>query len=70
VENMGWISEIELEHCKKQSLNNVDVSKAPINLIPAFSLNMFEYSKCTTTEVKLHTKQDLSTIYNKKISLG
>jgi hypothetical protein len=60
------ISESELEHCKKQALNNVGVLRAPIDLIPTFSLNMFEHSKCTTTEVKLHTKQDLPTGYNRK----
>ena len=62
------ISETELEHCKKQALNNVGVLRAPVDLIPAFSLNMFEHSKCTTTEVKLHTKQDLPTGYNRKES--
>ena len=64
----GGLSEMELEHCKKQALNNVGVLRAPVDLIPAFSLNMFEHSKCTTTEVKLHTKQDLPTGYNRKES--
>jgi hypothetical protein len=62
------MSETEVEHCKKQALNNVGVLRAPVDLIPAFSLNMFEHSKCTTTEVKLHTKQDLPTGYNRKES--
>jgi hypothetical protein len=39
-----------------------------MDLLPAFSLNMFEHSKCTTVEVKLHTKQDLPTGYNRKNS--
>ena len=62
------ISDSEMEHCKKQALNNVGVLRAPVDLIPAFSLNMFEHSKCTTNEVKLHTKQDLPTGYNRKES--
>ena len=62
------ISETEMEHCKKQALNNVGVLRAPVDLIPAFALNMFEHSKCTTNEVKLHTKQDLPTGYNRKES--
>ena len=37
------ISENELEHCKKQALNNVGVLRAHVDLIPAFSLNMFEH---------------------------
>ena len=61
-------SDSEMEHCKKQALNNVGVLRAPVDLLPAFSLNMFEHSKCTTTEVKLHTKQDLPTGYNRKES--
>ena len=39
-----------------------------MDLLPAFALNMFEHSKCTTTEVQLHTKQNLPTGYNKKES--
>ena len=62
------LSEVEIEHCKKQALNNVGVLRAPVDLLPAFSLNMFEHSKCTTNEVKLHTKQDLPTGYNRKES--
>ena len=62
------ISDLEIEQCKKQALNNVGVLRAPVELLPAFPLNMFEHSKCTTTEVKLHTKQDLPTGYNRKES--
>ena len=57
---------MKMKHCKKQTLNNVGVLRAPVDLIHVFALNMFEHSKCTTTEVKLHTKQDLPTGYNRK----
>jgi hypothetical protein len=57
---------VDIENFKKQALNNVGVLEAPIDLLPAFSFNMFEHSKCTTNEVKLHTKQDLPTGYNRK----
>ena len=62
------LSDSEIEQCKQQALNNIGVLRAPVELLPAFSLNMFEHSKCTTTEVKLHTKQDLPTGYNRKES--
>lgn len=62
------LSDSEIEQCKQQALNNIGVLRAPVDLLPAFSLNMFEHSKCTTTEVKLHTKQDLPTGYNRKES--
>lgn len=55
------LSEVEIEHCKKQTLNNVGVLRAHVDMLPAFSLNMFEHSKCTTNEVKLHTKQYIRT---------
>jgi hypothetical protein len=58
----------EIEQCKQQTLNNIGVLRAPVDLLPAFPLNMFEHSKCTTTEVKLHTKHDLPTGYNRKES--
>ena len=58
----------DIDNFKKQALNNVGVLRAPVDLLPAFSLNMFEHSKCTTTEVKLHAKQDLPTGYNRKES--
>jgi hypothetical protein len=62
------LSDSDVEQCTKQALNNIGVLRAPVDLLPAFSLNMFEHSKCTTTEVKLHTKQDLPTGYNRKES--
>ena len=62
------LTDADVENFRKQALNNVGVLRAPIDLLPAFSLNMFEHSKCTTTEVKLHTKQDLPTGYNRKDS--
>ena len=62
------LTEADIENFRKQALNNVGVLRAPVDLLPAFSLNMFEHSKCTTTEVKLHTKQDLPTGYNRKES--
>ena len=62
------LSDAEIEQCKQQALNNIGVLRAPVDLLPAFSLNMFEHSKCTTNEVKLHTKQDLPTGYNRKDS--
>lgn len=39
----------DIDNFKKQVLSNVDVLRAPIDLLPAFSLNMFEHSKCTNT---------------------
>ena len=54
-------SDSEIEQRKHQTLNNISVLKAPVDLLHVFSLNMFEHSKCTTTELKLHTKQDLPT---------
>jgi hypothetical protein len=62
------LSDAEIEQCRQQALNNIGVLRAPVDLLPAFPLNMFEHSKCTTTEVKLHTKQDLPTGYNRKES--
>ena len=62
------MSEAEVEQCKQQAINNIGILRAPVELLPAFSLNMFEHSKCTTNEVKLHTKQDLPTGYNRKDS--
>ena len=62
------LTDLDIENFKKQTLNNVGVLRAPMDLLPAFSLNMFEHSKCTTTEVKLHTKQDLPTGYNRNDS--
>lgn len=62
------LTDNDIENFRKQALNNVGVLRAPLDLLPAFSLNMFEHSKCTTTEVKLHTKQDLPTGYNRKDS--
>ena len=66
--NWAGLTDLDIENFKKQALNNVGVLRAPLDLLPAFSLNMFEHSKCTTTEVKLHTKQDLPTGYNRKDS--
>jgi hypothetical protein len=61
-------SDQEVECCKKQALNNIGVLRAPMDLMHAFPLNMFDHSKCTTLEVKLHTKQDLPTGHNRKDS--
>ena len=60
------LSDAEVEQCTQHALNNIGVLQALVELLPAFSLNMFEHSKCTTTEVKLHTKHDLPTGYNRK----
>lgn len=61
-------SDQEVENCKKQAFNNMGVLRAPMDLMHAFPLNMFDHSKCTTVEVKLHTKQDLPTGHNRKES--
>jgi hypothetical protein len=61
-------SDQEVECCKKQALNNIGVLRAPMDLMHAFPLNMFDHSKCTTLDVKLHTKQDLPTGHNRKDS--
>ena len=58
----------EVENCKKQAFNNIGVLRAPMDLMHAFQLSMFDHSKCTTLEVKLHTKQDLPTGHNRKES--
>ena len=55
------LSDAEIEQCRHQALNNIGVLRAPVDLFHAFPLNMFKHSKCMTTEVKLHTKQDLPT---------
>ena len=60
------ISDLEIEQCKKQTLNNVGILRALVELLRAFPLNMFKHSKCTTIEVKLYIKQDMSTCYNRK----
>ena len=60
--------ESEVESCKKQAMNNIGVLRAPIDLMHAFPLTMYDHSKCTTLEVKLHTKQDLPTGHNRKES--
>ena len=62
------ISDMQIEQCKKYALNNTSVLRALVYLLPAFSFNIFEHYKCTTIEVKLHTKQDLPTCYNRKES--
>ena len=63
-------SDQEVENCKRQAFNNIGVLRAPMDLMHAFPLNMFDHSKCTTVEVKLHTKQDLPTGHNRKESLS
>ena len=62
------VSDLKIKQCKKQTLNNVGILRARVKLLPAFLLNMFEHFKCTTTEVKLYTKEDLPTNYNTKKS--
>ena len=62
------LSDSEVESYKKQAMNNVGVLRAPMDLLHAFPLNMYDHSKCTTLEVKLHTKQDLPTGHNRKES--
>ena len=62
------MTESEIESCKKQAMSNVGVLRAPIDLMHAFPLTMYDHSKCTTLEVKLHTKQDLPTGHNRKES--
>ena len=62
------MNESEVESCKKQAMSNVGVLRAPIDLMHAFPLTMYDHSKCTTLEVKLHTKQDLPTGHNRKDS--
>jgi hypothetical protein len=49
------MNESEVESCKKQAMNNVGVLRAPIDLLHAFPLTMYDHSKCITLEVKLHT---------------
>ena len=46
----------EVDCCKKQALNNIGVLRAPIDFTHVFPLTMFDHAKCTTLEVKLHTK--------------
>ena len=58
----------EVENCKRQAFNNIGVLRAPMELMHAFPLNMYDHSKCTTLEVRLHTKHDLPTGHNKKES--
>ena len=55
------LSDAEIEQCRQQTLNNIGMLRAPVDLLPTFPLNMFEHSKCMTTEVKLHIKHDLPT---------
>ena len=62
------MTESEVESCKKQAMSNIGVLRAPIDLMHAFPLTMYDHSKCTTLEVKLHTKQDLPTGHNRKES--
>ena len=62
------MSDNEVESCKKQTMNNIGVLRAPIDLLHAFPLTMFDHSKCTTLEVKLHTKQDLPIGHNLHLS--
>jgi len=66
----AWVgfSDQEVENCKKQALNNIGVLRAPMDLMHAFPLTMFDHAKCTTLDVKLHTKQDLPTRHNHKDS--
>lgn len=62
------LSSSEVESYKKQAMNNIGVLRAPMDLLHAFPLAMYDHSKCTTLEVKLHTKHDLSTGHNRKDS--
>ena len=39
------LTDADIENFWKQALNNVGVLRAPVDLLPAFSLNMFEHSE-------------------------
>lgn len=55
---------MHIQHCKKQTLNNVGVLRALADLLLAFSLNMFEHSRCWKY-IYIYTNQDLHTQYNR-----
>ena len=65
---LAGFTDHEVEMFKKQAFNNIGVLRAPVDILHAFPLNMFDHSKCTTLEVKLHTKHDLPTGHNRKES--
>lgn len=60
MENIGGRTNSNIENIKKQVLNNLGVLRAHVDLLSAFSFNVFEHSKCTTMEVKLNTKARLA----------
>ncbi|KAG0598635.1 hypothetical protein M758_12G089600 [Ceratodon purpureus] len=51
----------EVETCRKNALNNKGQIKDAITIPHAFPLSTFEHSKCSSSVVKLLTKQELPT---------
>lgn len=56
----------ELEGCKSHAQNGTQCSRAPENLLKAFSLSQYEHSKCPTLPVKVHLKNPLPTAGDRK----
>lgn len=48
----------KIKYYKKKPLNNIRILRAPIDLLHATPLTMFDHVKSTTLEVEFHTKHN------------
>ena len=55
------LSSKEVESLKSNAVNNVGMLKDPQDIRGSFSLSMFDHHKCSTPDIKVHTKQWLQT---------
>jgi hypothetical protein len=51
----------EIERLKTNVIQNIGILKDAHDIPSSFSLALFDHKKCPTTELKIHTKQDLQT---------
>lgn len=51
----------DVDTCTDHAINASAIQKDLIELVRAFPLSMYDHQKCSTLEVKVHTKQDLQT---------
>lgn len=62
-----WIdlSRPDIETLKLNAINGSGVLQDPVDVMNPFPLSMFNPSKCSTAEVRIHTKSDLQTGYGR-----
>ena len=61
------LSEAEVTGLKNSAIYNTGHLKDPQDIPNAFPLSRFDHNKCSSVEVKVHTKQDLSTCHSRGI---